>query len=288
MDTDKLSWLVLHSVPGIGPVLYHRLLETFGSPQEALSASEESLLKVPRLGKVTREILNVQQRRQAVEQLYYQLLDQGVLVYTLEDGDYPEMLRRITPPPPVVYLYGKFLPEDARSVAIIGRRKASEESLRTARRFGKAFAEKGVTVVSGYAEGVDSEAHLGALEGGGRTILVLPYGIGHMQLREGLDSADQVKAQGAILSEYYPTVPWSAGAAMMRNRLIVGLSKAVLVIEAGEGGGTMACAREALQVKVPLFVLHGLGDGNNRLIAEGGRSVADVPDGTASVLRLIP
>lgn len=283
MISEKIPWLMLHSVPGIGPVLYHRLLEAFGSPEGALSASEEALLKVPRLGKVAQEILSADRRQPEVEQLYEHMLNQGIGVYTLADGDYPDLLRRVSPSPPVVYLYGKLTSEDSRSAAIIGRRKASEESLKTARSLGKALGEKGVTVISGYAEGVDSEAHLGALEGSGRTILVLPYGIAHMRLREGLDSADQVKNQGAILSEYYPTVPWTAGGAMMRNRLIVGLSRAVIVVESGVGGGTAACAKEALKTQVPLMVFRGLGSGNPSLIGLGGVPVESVQEALATL-----
>lgn len=256
-ENDLRDWLLLQSLEGLGARTYTKLIERFGSPQAAMQATKEALLALPRFPrKVAEQMPALAERREEVEQLLGTLQDQGVDITTLWHEDYPEILRGVPDPPPVISLYGKFSAGDARAVAIVGSRNASPRGLEIAEGFGRRLAAAGVTVVSGYAKGIDTAGHLGAVRGEGRTIMILSHGLNHFRLRDaGFESVDYLKAHGVILSEYFPTMTWTAGAAMARNRLVVGLAQAVLVVECGVKSGTMDTAERTLQAGKPLFVV---------------------------------
>lgn len=256
-DNDLRDWLLLQSLEGLGARTYIKLIERFGSPQAAMQATKEALLTLPRFPrKVAEQMPALAARREEVEQLLGTLQDQGVAFTTLWHEDYPEILRGIPDPPPVISLYGKFSASDARAVAIVGSRNASPRGLEIAEGFGRRLAAAGVTVVSGYAKGIDTAGHLGAVRGEGRTIMILSHGLNHFRLRDaGFESVDYLKAHGVILSEYFPTMAWTAGAAMARNRLVVGLAQAVLVVECGVNSGTMDTAARTRKAGKPLFVV---------------------------------
>ncbi len=256
-ENDLRDWLLLQSIEGLGARTYTKLIARFGSPQAAMQATLEELLALPRFPrKVAEQMPALAGRREEVEQLLGTLQDQGVVFTTLWHADYPEILRGIPDPPPVISLYGKFSARDARAVALVGSRNASPRGLEIAEGFGRRLAAAGVTVVSGYAKGIDTAGHLGAVRGGGRTIMILSHGLNHFRLRDaGFESVDNLKAHGVILSEYFPTMSWTAGAAMARNRLVVGLAKAVLVVECGVQSGTMDTAVRTLKAGKPLFVV---------------------------------
>lgn len=256
-ENDLRDWLLLQSLEGLGARTYTKLIERFGSPQAAMRATKEALLALPRFPrKVAEQMPALAERREEVEQVLGTLQDQGVAFTTLWHEDYPEILRGVPDPPPVISLYGKFSASDARAVAIVGSRNASPRGLEIAEGFGQRLAAAGVTVVSGYAKGIDTAGHLGAVRGEGRTIMILSHGLNHFRLRDaGFESVDYLKAHGVILSEYFPTMTWTAGAAMARNRLVVGLAQAVLVVECGVKSGTMDTAERTLQAGKPLFVV---------------------------------
>lgn len=256
-ENDLRDWLLLQSLEGLGARTYTKLIERFGSPQAAMQATKEELLALPRFPrKVAEQMPALAERREEVELLLGTLQDQGVAFTTLWHEDYPEILRGVPDPPPVISLYGKFSASDARAVAIVGSRNASPRGLEIAEGFGRRLAAAGVTVVSGYAKGIDTAGHLGAVRGEGRTIMILSHGLNHFRLRDaGFESVDYLKAHGVILSEYFPTMTWTAGAAMARNRLVVGLAQAVLVVECGVKSGTMDTAERTLKAGKPLFVV---------------------------------
>jgi DNA processing protein len=275
-ENDLRDWLLLQSIEGLGGRTYTKLIERFGSPRAAMQATKEQLLAIPRFPKkVAEQFPALSERRDEIEQLLCTLQDQGVDFTTLWHEDYPEFLRKIPDPPPVISLYGKFVADDARAVAVVGSRNASPRGLEIAEGFGQRLASAGVTVVSGYAKGIDTAGHLGAVRGDGRTIMVLSHGINHFRLRDaGFESPDYLKKHGAILSEYFPTMTWTAGAAMARNRLVVGLAKAVLVVECGVKSGTMDTAKRAQAANKPLFVIafqepNESAAGNVELIKQG-------------------
>ncbi|MDX2101078.1 MAG: DNA-processing protein DprA [Alphaproteobacteria bacterium] len=187
-----------------------------------------------------------------------------------------------TYPNAVLGLYGSKSPElsvqgaisilDQPGIGFCGSRKASEQGIEIARDCAEQAVLDGYTVVSGYAAGVDEAAHHAALAAGGRTIIVLPEGINQFRIRRSLKAVwdwDRV----LVISGFEPTAVWRAHQAMARNRLIVALSRAMIVIEAGETGGTLDAGRQTLAAQKPLFVVdyaaqHAVG--NPLLIAAGG------------------
>jgi len=282
---DLKYWVALHSVEGIGAATYAKLLQKFQSPEKVFSTALQDVASIPRLSlEKAKEILAAIEKLDQVEQLIMQLHDNGADIITIEDEGYPEMLRRIKNPPPILYCISRMIEADQKSIAIVGSRDASGYGLRIARGFGSRLAERGYTIISGYAKGIDTEGHLGALEGGGRTIMVLSTGLMHFKLRDaGFESIEYLKNQGGIISEFYPTTSWTVGAAMARNRIVVGLSQAVLVVECKIKSGTMNTARVAKEMKKPLFVLkygeageHVLG--NEELLKSGAIPISRFGD----------
>ncbi|MDZ7266483.1 MAG: DNA-protecting protein DprA [candidate division KSB1 bacterium] len=293
-DNDLCDWLLLQSLEGLGARTYLKLIEHFGSPRAAMQATPDQLLALPRFPrKLAGQMPMLAGRREQVEQLLCTLQDQGVHFTTLWHEDYPDMLRQLPDPPPVISLCGKFSGQDVRAVAIVGSREASARGLEIAAGFGRRLAAAGVTVVSGYAKGIDTAGHLGALQGGGRTIMILSHGINHFRLREaGFESVDYLKKHGVILSEYFPTMTWTAGAAMARNRLIVGLARAVLVVECGVKSGTMDTAERTRKAGKPLFVVafqkpDEYAAGNVALLEQGAVPVRTFTD-MQTILQVLP
>lgn len=258
MDRDELKyWVTLQSAEGIGAATFRKLVQKFGSPRAALAASPEEIATIPRLAApLVAKIVSAKENLAQVEALMLHLDEKDVKIVTLQDSDYPAPLRQVKNPPPILYIYGAYQEADRRSVAIVGSREATEYGLKIARGFGQRLAERGYTVVSGYAKGVDTESHLGALEAGGRTIMVLSMGLMHFKLRDaGLESFEYLRKNGAVISEMYPTANWTVGSAMARNRLVVGLARAVLVVECKLESGTMNAAEVAQEMNKKLFVL---------------------------------
>jgi DNA processing protein len=282
---DLKYWLALHSVEGIGAATYQKLLDKFASPKEVVAAKKEVIASIPRLSKAkAEEILAVNERMDEIESLMLRLDDLGVAIVTVADESYPVLLRQVKNPPPIVYIYGQIKKQDENGMAIVGSRNATKKGLQIAHSFGKRLAERGFTIVSGYAKGIDTESHLGALEAGGRTIMVLSTGMMHFKLRNaGFESYEFLKQNGAVISEMYPTESWTVGSAMARNRLVIGLSKAVLVVECQLKSGTMNAAQTAQKMNKPLFVLQyqDSGDhllGNEKLLESGAIAVRRFSD----------
>ncbi|MGW4209429.1 DNA-processing protein DprA [Lentzea sp. NPDC004789] len=205
------------------------------------------------------------------------LWNQGYAALLCDDPQYPDRLRRFAGAPPALFCQGDIDLLSTVSVAVCGSRAAGDNGLRAARACGEEAARFGVTVVSGYAKGVDTESHLAVLRAGGSTVAVLAEGVDHFRLKVPYRelSAD-VARRLLVVSQFPPRQRWTAGAAMTRNQVITGLSHAVVVIEAGESGGTMKAGEVALRGERPLLVLDGRSGsfpGNERLIAAGGHRV---------------
>jgi DNA processing protein len=211
------------------------------------------------------------------ESLAVQLQADGVGVLFCDDPRYPERLRRFPGAPPALFHLGRVELLDRPSVGVCGARNAGPEGLKAARACGEDAARLGVTVVSGYAKGVDTESHLAALEAGGGTVAVLAEGINHFKVKQAYGNlADTALEQLLVVSQFPPTQRWMAGAAMTRNSVIIGLGQALVVVEAGETGGTFKAGEVALQAGRPVFVLGlstGMPPGNKKLLAEGGRPI---------------
>lgn len=199
------------------------------------------------------------------------------------ESAYPENLKRIYSPPPVLYVKGDFCEEDLYSVAIVGTRRPSYYGMENAERFGYGLAARGYTVVSGLARGVDTMAHRGALKAGGRTVAVLGCGLADIYPDENKELAARISENGAVVSEFSMSEPPIRFNFPRRNRVISGLSLGVLVIEAGEKSGALITANFALHENREVFSLPGMinspnSKGTLRLIKEGAKLVEDVDD----------
>lgn len=184
-----------------------------------------------------------------------ELVKRGVDVALLHDDLYPATLRGLPDAPPMLFWWGNAELFSQPGVGMCGSRKVSVEGLRAARACGLKVAENGLTVISGYAKGVDTATHLAALEAGGRTVIVLAEGINHWRIKRDFKGAGVTEHNVLVLSQFPPRQPWNAGAAMARNGVIAGMGKALVVIEAGETGGTLNAGKQGLEMGRPVVAL---------------------------------
>jgi DNA processing protein len=182
----------------------------------------------------------------------------GLRVLTLLDTDYPENLRAVYDRPPLLFVAGELTPADARSVAVIGSRRASSDGLARARITAEGLIDAGYVIVSGLAAGIDTAAHLAAFAHGGRTIAVIGTGLGRCYPAENRELQRRIAAEGAVVSQFWPDSPPSRGGFPMRNAVMSGLAEATVVIEASETSGSRSHVRSALAHGRPVFLLESL------------------------------
>ena len=207
----------------------------------------------------------------------------GAHFITILDEGYPDLLRMIADPPLVIWVAGRVEALATTSVAVVGSRDAMPVSLAIARKLGRELSDAGVTVVSGLARGVDGASHIGALDGAGQTIAVLGSGLSHVYPERHSDLARRVQERGAVVTEFPPDAVGLPTHFPLRNRIISGLSRAVVVVEAGENSGSLITARMAMQqnrsvMAVPGGPLSGRHRGSHALIQDGARLVETVED----------
>jgi DNA processing protein len=275
--------LLLSQLPGVGPLVLTRLLDAFGSAARVLSAPEDALRNVQGVGpKLVRTI------RHASDHVDYLAMIQWcesnhAKILTIDSPDYPTRLLDLPDAPPVLFVQGDLLPSDELSVAIVGTRHATTYGRQQAEKIAYGLARAGVTVVSGMARGIDTAAHQGALDAGGRTIAVFGCGLGHIYPPENAALAQAIANSGAILSEYAPNASPRGGMFPQRNRIISGLSHATLVIEAPERSGSLITARTASEQGRDVLALPGnvnsrASQGTNLLIRDGAKLIRNVDD----------
>ncbi len=273
--------VLLNMTQAVGGVTLAKLAAFFGSPEAAIGRPREALeaagLGPETVGKIARL------RSRDLDAELRKVEAAGVSIVTTADPDYPAQLRNIFGPPPVLYYRGSLVPGDALSIAVVGSRAPSLYGLSMAKKFAGELAERGITVVSGMARGIDTQAHAGALEKGGRTIAVMGSGFNRVYPPENAKVAEAIAASGCVVSEF----PMDAGPAKQnfprRNRVISGLSLGVLVVEAGRASGSLITADFALEQGREVFAVPGRLDsgpsrGANRLIREGATLVSGVDD----------
>ena len=270
---DKAYRVALNKVAGIGPVRTAALLAACGTAEAAWHASIQQL-KAAGLDRRALENLLQARRDLDVAAEWERVCRAGVRVMTLDDDDYPANLRQIDAPPPLLYVRGELQPNDLWAVAIVGTRRASVYGREVAHTLARDLANAGVTVVSGLALGIDTVAHQAAVDAGGRTLAVLGSGVDQIYPPTNRGLAQAIVAQGAIISEYPLGVRPEAGNFPPRNRVISGLSKGVVIVEAGERSGALITARFAAEQNrdvfaVPGSILHPGSVGCNMLIQQG-------------------
>jgi DNA processing protein len=206
----------------------------------------------------------------------------GARLVSILSSDYPLSLLQIDDPPPFLYVKGSLVAEEL-AVAVVGSRRSSDYGRMVTEKLSRELAEQGVTIVSGLARGVDTAAHRGALKGGGRTIGVLGCGIDVVYPSENAQLSVEIESNGAVISEFPMGTAPLAENFPRRNRIVSGLSKGVLVVEAAEGSGSLITARLALDQGRDVFAVPGsivskVSRGTNLLIRDGAKLVLSVED----------
>jgi DNA processing protein len=276
--------LTLSLVPGIGPRLTAALLERFGSPAAALRASVAELSAVPFITPRLAESIQQALHRSDTAAELERAERHGVRLIALGNPEYPPSLAAITDPPYLLYIRGSLVAADTNSVALVGSRHCTDYGRRVAARLASGLVRAGVTVISGLARGIDGAAHRAALEAGGRTLAVLAGGLSHIYPPEHADLAREVEASGALLTESKMEQEPLAGLFPVRNRIISGLSKVVVLIEAAEKSGALITAHHAADqgrtvMAVPGSVEAASSGGIHDLIRKGAvlcRGVEDI------------
>lgn len=284
MITESLkSLLVLNRLNGFGIQTLKTCWERVGSPPAVLRACLEG--KLP-FRSANADIWRAEADRILAagepEKEYRECREAGVRILGFREAGYPDALNDIYDPPMILYARGNFSGEDRCCLSVVGTRNPSAYGIETAQRFASYFAQSGITVVSGFAKGIDSEAHRGALQGKGKTLAVLGCGVDQIYPAENKQLYGRVLEQGAFLSEYPLGTPPHSVNFPRRNRIISGLSLGVLVVEAHEKSGSLITARFALEQGKEVFAVPGRIDsirsrGTNRLIREGALLV-EIPE----------
>ena len=279
INDKKAAYVALNFVQGIGPKLFEALLSRFVESDSAIAASIDELCAIPRLTPAIAEAIHAIDLDAVVAELTA-LAQVGITVHTLDEETYPSHLKEIPNPPPILFQAGEFLNDDAKSIAIVGTRKPSTKGTRVGRQLAMGLAKRGLTIVSGLALGIDTAAHQGALEAGGRTLAVLGSGIQVIHPRQNQVLAEQIRRSGAIFSELKPNVPPRTGTLMSRDRLVSGLALGTIVVEASDRSGSMNTAHQTRKQGRKLFAVDNASKGNWQLIAEGAASIPDMTDST--------
>lgn len=279
---DYIPWIALRAAEGVGPVLFRRLLERFDSPDKVLSASPEALMAVRGMTAPVAAAICGEACLRFAEAESRRIEDAGVRLLTFLDADYPRRLFEIGDPPPLLYLRGRVASWEP-AIAVVGSRRATREGLKVAERLSTELAAAGVLVVSGLARGIDTAAHRGALAGGGATLAVLGCGLDVAYPPENMVLTDLIAEAGCIISEFPMGTQPLAEHFPRRNRIISGLSRGVLVVEAVEKSGSLITARYALDqgrevLAVPGPISSLSNRGSNRLIKQGAQLVDCLED----------
>ena len=279
---DKRYWIGFNLIKGIGAVRMQALIQHFGDLEVAWNAPPIDLARAGLGLKVIERILQAR-KNVDLDKLWAKIEAQGIKILTWEDEAYPQRLKEIDQPPPVLYIRGDYLPDDLFAVAIVGTRRVTAYGRQIAEELAAYLASNGITVVSGLARGVDAIAHQTVLKAGGRTIGVLGSGVDKIYPPEHRGLAEKMMESGAIISDYAPGTPPDASNFPPRNRIISGLSLAVVVIEAGETSGALITAEFAAEqgrevFAVPGSILAPQSKGTNKLIQNGALPLLSVND----------
>lgn len=285
IQADELAaWIRLEQTPGVGPVLARKLLAEFGLPPHIFAAGFAALQKL-----TTDRIAQALTRspdptvQALIEKTALWAEEKGNHVVTLADPDYPRALLDIPDPPLLLYIKGRLDLLSQPALAIVGSRNATTQGTANAENFAKALSHAGLTIVSGLALGIDAAAHRGGLQGAGSTIAVIGTGADIVYPARNHALAHQIAEAGCIVSEYPLGTPAIAANFPRRNRIISGLSRGVLVIEAAAQSGSLITARVGAEQGKEVFAIPGsihspLSKGCHLLIKQGAKLVESAQD----------
>ncbi len=283
MDDDlKEKWLTLSRIPGLGPALLARLLAEIGTPENIFQASAARLSQVSGIGKKLVRTFNdqtfLENLRASVRQELATLSRRNFLFHCPGSSSYPRLLENIYDPPACLYSSGPLESLKKPAIAVVGSRAATSYGKQISYTLSRDLGKMGFTVVSGLALGIDSEAHRGAIAGGGETVGVLGCGLDVFYPKQNEKLYTQVAQNGAVISEYPLQTKPDAFRFPARNRIISGISLGVIVIEATVKSGSLITARLALDQGREVFAVPGRIDsaksgGTHRLLQQGAHLV---------------
>ncbi len=282
MQSEIKYWIWFSSLVKISPRRRLKLLEYFGDPAFLWECTEYELRKSPICTSGVIEAVTDKEYRRKTTGIFEAVKKCDADIITIKDSTYPDALRNLSDAPAVLYCRGN-LRKDEICIAVVGSRRATSYGLDMAKRLSRELASQGVTIVSGLARGIDSKAHLGALEAGGRTVAVLGCGVDIIYPSENSGLMNRICQSGAVISEYLPgtqPVPYNFPA---RNRIISGFSQGVTIIEANDKSGSLITAEFALEQGREVFAVPGNinsvnSSGTNRLIKDGAKLVTNAGD----------
>ena len=292
--TDREALIAMNRIQGLGAITVKRMAERFGSLAAVFDASENDLLSVQGIGAERAALFSAELKRARIDDEVERASRSRVRLVTWADDEYPSLLKQIADPPMVLYVSGSPKVLSAPCVAIIGTRHPTVYGRETARRLGFQLAAAGYTVVSGLALGIDTEAHVGALQAKGHTTAVLGGALDCLFPRENTALArDIVQKEGAVVTEYPFGRQPDRQTFPMRNRIVSGLCKGVLVVEAPLNSGTLITVGQALDQGRTVMAIPGRVDspssqGCHRLLREGARLVTTADEVIEELQDLLP
>jgi DNA processing protein len=283
MDAETLARLKLHLVPGLGPKTTEALLARFESAEQVLRTPASLLATVPHVSKKTAEqFVQKLQEIQIETELEWIEKHQARLLHQ-DHEHYPGCLRDLAGAPLFLYCRGELTEADAQSVAIVGSRHCTPYGKRITTKLAEGLARAGWTIVSGLARGIDGAAHQAALDAGGRTVAVLAGGLGKLYPPEHRELAERITGQGAVLSEMPMQMAPMPDLFPRRNRIISGMSRAVIIVEAALRSGALITARLAAEQGREVFAVPGpvdseASEGTHQLIRQGAALIRSADD----------
>lgn len=281
---ERDAYIALNMVKGLGVVTLRNAVHVLGSAKRVFCSNSEELAQIKGIGVARAEMIVEEIRKVDWEKEKEFAEKKSVNLITIIDDEYPELLKKISSPPSVLYVLGDTEAINVPSVGIVGTRNPSLYGRAMAKKFSYGLAQRGVCVVSGLALGIDTEAHSGALLGKGRTTAVVGSALDCLYPKDNTELARNIiRSGGAVVSEYPFGVSGNRYTFPMRNRIISGLSRGVLVVEAALNSGSLITAEQAMEQNRPVMAIPGrldseLSAGTNRLIADGARLVETVDD----------
>ncbi len=288
LSNETKSLIHLNLIQGVGPKTVQILLESFGSAGEALRATPAELEQLEHLSPAIRNLLIRKPVGCPLEKELELIEKYGCQIVTLADETYPPLLKEIANPPLVLYVKGELKPEDALSISFVGSRGAKDYGRQVSRQFSYQLAQRGVTVVSGLARGIDTNAHRGALDAGGRTIAVMGNGLSLIYPASNEKLAEEIAQAGALISEFPMGMKPLGNNFPRRNRIISGLTLGTVVVEASNRSGALITAGHAVEQGREVFAVPGpiyseLSTGTHQLISKGATLIHTVDELLASL-----
>ena len=279
----KKYWLAINKIPKMGPVTIKKLWEHFGSIDAVWRAKEQSIQAIDGLNKLAIKSFLENRDKIDLELELQTVLDKKITVLTLEDEEYPYLLKNIYDPPPVLYVKGEVAVLKQKSIAIVGTRKASYYGKEMAKKLAADLANLGITVVSGLAAGIDTCAHQTVVANKGKTVAVFGCGVDIIFPSENRRLAQEIETNGVLVSEFPLGARPEKGSFPRRNRVISGLSLGTIVIEGHYKSGAMITAKSALDQGREVFAVPGnieadQSKGPHWLIKNGAKLVESVDD----------